>query len=149
MISHDISSVEGFIRSYDEIVTAADFAALPSLFEPVILVTTPTSSRCVRREEFVAAARARAGRFDAGALPHTWLVEQSTVELGGHCWLTSARWALSLGERSVDVYSDFLVRRAEDRLRIAAYLPRQDLPELLRTSTNDRDSGRSAHTVER
>ncbi|WP_433621456.1 hypothetical protein [Nocardia sp. CA-120079] len=149
MISHDITSIEGFIRSYDEIVAASDFAALPSLFEPVILVTTPTSSRCVSREEFVAAARARADQFGAGSTPRTRLVEQTTFALGGHCWLTSARWALSLGERSLDVYSDFLVRRAEDGLRIAAYLPRQDLPELLRTSANDREQGRPAHTVER
>ncbi|WP_330254702.1 hypothetical protein OG874_09260 [Nocardia sp. NBC_00565] len=28
--------------------------------------------------------------------------------------------------------SDFLVRRGDDGLRIAAYLTRQDLPELLR-----------------
>ncbi|MEV4128225.1 hypothetical protein [Nocardia sp. NPDC049707] len=139
MISHDITSIEGFIRRYDEIVAASDFAALPSLFEPVILVTTPTSSRCVSREEFVAAAQARAGQFDTRSVPRTRLVEQTTFELGGHCWLTSARWALSLGEQSLDICSDFLVRRAEDGLRIAAYLPRQDLPKLLRTSTNDRE----------
>lgn len=137
--SHDITSVEGFIRSYDEIVAASDFAVLPNLFEPVILVTTPTSSRCVSRDEFVAAAQARADQFDAGSVPRTRLVEQTTFELGGHCWLTSTRWALLLGEHCLDIYSDFLVRRAEDGLRIAAYLPRQDLPELLLTSTNDRE----------
>jgi len=132
MFSHDLSSVEDFIRGYDEIVAASDFAALPRLFEPVILVTTPTSSRCVSREEFVAAAQARARHFASGSVPRTRLVEQTTFEFGGHYWLTSARWALSLGERSLDVYSDFLVRRADDGLRIAAYLTRQDMPELLR-----------------
>ncbi|WP_433205815.1 hypothetical protein ACQP1G_18725 [Nocardia sp. CA-107356] len=132
MFSHDISSIEDFIRSYDEIVAASDFAALPRLFEPVILVTTPTSSRCVSRAEFIAAARARARQFDSGSAPHTRLVEQTTFEFGGHYWLTSARWALSLGERSLDLYSDFLVRCTDDGLRIAAYLTRQDLPELVR-----------------
>ena len=116
MISHDITSIEGFIRSYDAIVAASDFAALPSLFDPVILVTTPTSSRGVSREEFVAAASARADQFDAESTPRTRLVEQTTFEMGGHCWLSSARWALSLGERSLDVYRDFLVRCAERRV---------------------------------
>ncbi|MFX0577435.1 hypothetical protein [Nocardia nepalensis] len=78
----------------------------------------------------MATAQARARQFDSG--PRTRLVEQTTFELGGHYWLTSARWTLSLGERSFDIYSDFLVRRADDGLRIAAYLARQDLPELLR-----------------
>ncbi|WP_433678487.1 hypothetical protein [Nocardia sp. CA-119907] len=130
MFSHDITSIEGFIRRYDEIVATSDFATLPSLFDPVVLVTTPTSSRCLSREEFVAGAKARARQFDSG--PRTRLVEQKTVDLGGHYWLTSVRWTLTFGARSLDVHSDFLVRRAADGPRIAAYLTRQDLPELLR-----------------
>lgn len=130
MTSYDIASIEDFIRGYDGMVASSDLAALPSFFEPNILVTTPTSSRCVSRAEFVAAARARGRQFDS--VPRTRLVEQTTFELGGHYWLTSARWTLSLGERSVDIHSDFLVRRGDDGLRIAAYLTRQDLPELLR-----------------
>lgn len=73
-----------------------------------------------------------AGREDSA--PRTELVEQATVPLGGHCWLTSAHWQLSLGDRTLDLYSDFLVRRTDNDLRIAAYLSRQDLPRLLRAA---------------
>lgn len=169
---HDTAAVQDFVRRYDDTLKAANFVALSSFFDEQILVITPTSSRCVTRAEFVAAAEARAaqmdssgcvesaGRADAearatrsdppghaesteqadiearvhrtGSSPRADLIEQATAPLGGHCWLTSAHWRLTLGDRTVDLYSDFLIRRADNDLRIAAYLPRQDLPQLLR-----------------
>ena len=87
MTSHDIASIEDFIRGYDRIVASSDLGALPSFFEPSIVVTTPMSSRCISREQFVAAARARGRQFDS--VPRTRLVEQMTFELGGHYWLTT------------------------------------------------------------
>ncbi|PXX59133.1 uncharacterized protein DUF4440 [Nocardia tenerifensis] len=128
--SHDTAAVQGFIRRYDDAIQAADFAAMPSFFDPQVLVVTPTSSRCLSREEFVAAAEARARHMDS--VPRAELVEQATTELGGHYWLTSVLWRLALDDRRLDLYSDFLVRRVEDELRIAAYLARQDLPRLIR-----------------
>ncbi|MEU2125612.1 hypothetical protein [Nocardia niwae] len=104
--------------------------ALPSFFDPQILVVTPTTSRCVTRVEFVAAARARARGL---AAPRATLVAQSTIELGGHCWLTSAQWTMALADAAAfDLFSDFLVRHAAGALSIAAYLTRQDLPRLVR-----------------
>ncbi|MFB8279158.1 hypothetical protein [Nocardia colli] len=275
--SHDTATVQDFIRRYDDTISAADFVTLPGFFDEQVLVITPTSSRCVTRAEFVAAAEARAHEMDSSfriesteqanaeslaresyssprtalieqvdleppahgadslshaesiervdiessagsrdstprtglieqvefgstahgadslsrsesiervgiepsagsgdstphtalieqvgfgpaahgadslscsesigrvgieslagrgdSTPRTELVEQATVPLGGHCWLTSAHWRLTLGERTLDLYSDFVVRRTGSDLRIAAYLPRQDLPQLLR-----------------
>ncbi|KAA8885871.1 hypothetical protein F3087_24870 [Nocardia colli] len=233
--SHDTATVQDFIRRYDDTISAADFDTLPSFFDEQVLVITPTSSRCVTRAEFVAAAKARAHEMDSSfriesteqanaeplaresysslrtdlveqvdleppahrvdslshaesiervgiesssgsgdstpsaglveqvefgpaahgadslscaesiervgiespagrgdSAPRTALVEQATVPLGGHCWLTSAHWRLRLGDRTLDLYSDFVVRRTDNDLRIAAYLPRQDLPQLLR-----------------
>ncbi|MEU2037460.1 hypothetical protein [Nocardia niwae] len=61
------------------------------------------------------------------------LVAQSTIELGGHCWLTSAQWTMALADAAAfDLFSDFLVRHAAGALSIAAYLTRQDLPRLVR-----------------
>ncbi|MGW4094238.1 hypothetical protein [Nocardia sp. NPDC004750] len=58
---------------------------------------------------------------------------RSTIALGGHCWLSSAHWTMTLGDApTLDLYSDFLVRRAEGELSIAAYLTRQDLSWLVR-----------------
>ncbi|MEU6829658.1 hypothetical protein ABZ894_13515 [Nocardia beijingensis] len=80
--------------------------------------------------EFIAAARARARGL---AAPRAALAAQSTIALGGHYWLSSAHWTMSIGAApALDLYSDFLVRRADGELRIAAYLTRQDLPRLVR-----------------
>ncbi|MFI5540195.1 hypothetical protein ACIA5H_27765 [Nocardia sp. NPDC051900] len=93
-------------------------------------MVTPTTSRCVTREEFIAAARARTHGL---AAPRATLATQSTIALGGHCWLSSAHWTMTLGDApTLDLYSDFLVRRAGGELSIAAYLTRQDLPRLVR-----------------
>ncbi|MEU1547690.1 DUF4440 domain-containing protein [Nocardia sp. NPDC005745] len=144
MFSHDsahadgvsrsgIDAVQAFLRRYDDSVSASDFDTLPSFFDPQILVVTPTTSRCVTREEFIAAARARAHGLAAG---HALLTDQSTIELGGHYWLTSAHWTMTLGDApALDLYSDFLVRRGDGELSIAAYLTRQDLPQLVRDIT--------------
>ncbi|MEV6558991.1 hypothetical protein AB0M22_24980 [Nocardia sp. NPDC051756] len=148
--SHDTATVQDFIRRYDDTIAAADFDTLPSFFDDQILVITPTSSRCVTRAEFVAAAEARAAQMvspvrtespeqpsaepaarGSDSSPRAELIEQATTPLGGHCWLTSAHWRLTLGDRPLELYSDFVVRRTDDDLRIAAYLPRQDLPQLL------------------
>jgi hypothetical protein len=119
-----------FLRRYDDSVSASDFDTLPTFFDPQILVVTPTTSRCVTREEFIAAARARARGLAGG---HALLAAQSTIELGGHYWLTSAHWTMTLDHGpALDLYSDFLVRRSEGELSIAAYLTRQDMPQLVR-----------------
>ncbi|MGW4713724.1 hypothetical protein [Nocardia sp. NPDC004260] len=74
-------------------------------------MVTPTTSRCVTREEFIAAARARARGL---AAPRATLATWSTIALGGHCWLSSAHWTITLGDApTLDRSSDFLVRRAE------------------------------------
>ncbi|MFI6047642.1 nuclear transport factor 2 family protein [Nocardia sp. NPDC051321] len=123
--------VQDFIRRYDDTLAAADFDTLPSFFDEQVLVITPSSSRCMPRTDFVAAAEARARHMDSA--PHAELIEQSTTELGGHCWLASAQWRLTLdGDRHLDLHSDFLIRRGDGDLRIAAYLTRQDLPQLMR-----------------
>ncbi|WP_063051889.1 DUF4440 domain-containing protein [Nocardia arthritidis] len=141
MFSHDhahadgasksgVEAVQTFLRRYDDSVSASDFDTLPSFFDPQILIVTPTTSRCVTREEFIAAARARARGIAAG---HALLAAQSTIELGGHYWLTSAHWTMTLDDApALDLYSDFLVRRSDGELSIAAYLTRQDLPQLVR-----------------
>ncbi|WP_159837523.1 hypothetical protein [Nocardia sp. CY41] len=141
MFSHDnptadgscgpgIDAVQAFLRRYDDSVAASYFDSLPDFFDPQILVVTPTTSRCVTREEFIAAARARARGLAAGRAP---VAAQSTIDLGGHYWLTSTHWTLTLADAAtLDLYSDFLVRHADGELRIAAYLTRQDLPRLVR-----------------
>ncbi|MFI2280456.1 hypothetical protein [Nocardia beijingensis] len=126
----DIEAVQTFLRRYDDSVAASDFHALPKYFDLQILVVTPTTSRCVTRAEFIAAARARARGL---AAPRATLAAQSTIALGGHCWLSSAHWTMSIGDApTLDLSSDFLIRRADGELRIAAYLTRQDLPRLVR-----------------
>ncbi|MEU2102439.1 DUF4440 domain-containing protein [Nocardia sp. NPDC004085] len=125
-----IEAVQTFLRRYDDSVAASDFDALPGYFDPQILVVTPTTSRCVTRAEFIAGARARARGLAAA---RATLAAQSTIALGGHCWLSSAHWTMSIGDApALDLYSDFLVRRADGELSISAYLTRQDLPQLVR-----------------
>ncbi|MFI6998674.1 hypothetical protein [Nocardia sp. NPDC050175] len=130
--SQDAAAVSDFVRRYDDTVQAADFDTLPSFFDQQVLVITPTSSRSVSRAEFAGAAEARARQLDS--VPHTELIEQSTAEFGGHYWLTSVRWRLPLAGSHLDLYSDFLIRRVDGDLRIAAYLTRQDLPQLMRAA---------------
>ncbi|MFG3615433.1 DUF4440 domain-containing protein [Nocardia sp. NPDC047654] len=128
----DIEIIQAFLRRYDDCVSASDFDALPGFFDPQILVVTPSTSRCVTREEFLAAARARA-RVRGLTASRATLVTQSTVELGGHYWLTSAHWRMTLDDAAaLELSSDFLVRRTDGGLSIAAYLTRQDLPQLIR-----------------
>lgn len=68
------------------------------------------------------------------------LAARATIELGGHRRLTSAHWTMTLDRASVlDLYSDFLVRRSDGELSIAAYLTRQDLPQLVRDITRRTD----------
>ncbi|WP_107657807.1 Cif family virulence factor [Nocardia suismassiliense] len=132
-VSHGTAAVHNFVRRYDDTVKAADFGTLPSFFDETILVVTPSSSLCLSRAEFVAAVESRVRQLDS--VPELELVEQSTTELGGHYWLTSVQWALTFGDgRAIEVYSDLLIRRVDGGLRIAAYLTRQDLPELLRAA---------------
>jgi hypothetical protein len=141
MFSHDpalgsrpsglgIEMVQAFLRRYDDCVSASDFDTLPGFFDPQILVVTPSTSRCVIREEFLAAARARVRELTAS---RATLLTQSTIELGGHYWLTSAHWRMTLDDAAaLELSSDFLVRRTDGGLSIAAYLTRQDLPQLIR-----------------
>ncbi|WP_039798654.1 DUF4440 domain-containing protein [Nocardia araoensis] len=126
----DIEAVQTFLRRYDDSVAASDFEALPTYFDAQILVVTPTTSRCVTRADLIAAARARARGLAAA---RAMLATQSTIALGGHYWLSSAHWTMTIGDAPIlDLYSDFLVRRADGELSISAYLTRQDLPQLVR-----------------
>ncbi|MFD6160729.1 hypothetical protein ACFWF7_34030 [Nocardia sp. NPDC060256] len=130
--SQDAAAVSDFVRRYDDTVKAADFDTLASFFDQQVLVITPTSSRSVSRAEFAAAAETRARHMDS--VPRAELIEQSTAEFGGHYWLASVQWRLTLANGHLDLYSDFLIRRVDGELRIAAYLTRQDLPQLMRAA---------------
>ncbi|QIS13300.1 DUF4440 domain-containing protein [Nocardia arthritidis] len=135
MFSHDDSAVRAFILRYDANMKAGDFAALPSYFDDQLLVVTPNTARCVGRAEFLAAAEKRAGAM-AWAVPRTEFAEQTVTDFGGQYWMVAARWTLSLSRsgETLDLRSDLLVRRADDGLRICAYLTRQDIGEYERAT---------------
>jgi hypothetical protein len=97
-----------------------------ALLSDPILVLGPQGTSAVPRDAFLAAVEGRQATANA-ADTATTLIATTATPLGDRLVLATMTWSFRHGSDEVNLVSDFLLQREDERLRCFAYLPRTNV----------------------
>jgi hypothetical protein len=97
-----------------------------ALLSDPILVLGPQGTSAVPRDAFLAAVAGRQATANA-ADTATTLIATTATPLGDRLVLATMTWSFRHGSDEVNLVSDFLLQREDERLRCFAYLPRTNV----------------------
>lgn len=125
-----------FVQEFARNSAEGNLAALVAQFADTFLYAGPQGSQWVRTEDFVLALPKRKETFESFGHKRTELVEVQETWLDDRYTMVRTRWRFifereSRGSENLETESSFLVDAGAEAFRILAYIPHQDIMQML------------------
>ncbi|MDQ2833162.1 MAG: hypothetical protein M3Y50_05320 [Acidobacteriota bacterium] len=131
------NGIKRFFRTYEKNANINDVEAVATQFAEVFMLADPGGLRAIPAKELLAGIPQRKKMFESIGCQATTLVAMEQTKLSDQYYLVKTEWSMQIEcgtdrFRKIPLHSTFIVFGSGEDLKIAFYLPHEDLMSVLR-----------------